>query len=356
MKITVSEVARAAGVSVGSVSRALNGEPGVSHELSDRVRRAVASLGYRPLRRRSAEGRSALRGRTVALLLLGMDRSLVHLPVIAAAIHGIEGAASSAGARLLIADLPRLDQVPAGLGRGRIDGLILKSALQGDVLRRAAPALRSLIDTIPAVWFLGRPPGGRGDVVTSEDRTIGRLAAEHLVGRGHHRLAFLNPKPDHLLFRNREEAFVWRARELGASVSGIPRSNRRWDLPLSAVSETGPLQEILDSLLRVPRRPSAVFVPADSIAAALYRALQERGLRAGHDLAVVSCNHEPPLLAGLYPRLTTIDIRAEEIGQGAVRQLAARLAAPDAPPAETTLEPVLLEADSVPVLGKGRSR
>src|SRR6185436_5083815 len=195
MKVTVLEVARAAGVSVGSVSRALSGAPGVSPELSRRVRGAVRTLGYRPLRQRSADSRPPLRGRTLALLLLGMDRSLVHLPVIAAAIHGAEAEASESGARLLLADLPKVDRIPDGLSRARIDGLLLKSALQGDVMGRMVPALRSRLEEIPSVWFLGRPKDAQGDVVSTNDRAIGSLAAEYLVGRGHRRLAFFNPKP-----------------------------------------------------------------------------------------------------------------------------------------------------------------
>lgn len=343
MKITIQDVARSAKTSLGSVSRVLSGAPDVSPELADRVRAAVRRLGYRPLRHRSAPRAHPLRARTVALVLLGMRQSLVQLPVIAAAIHGVEASVTAAGARLLIVDIPGLDRLPDALARGRVDGIVLKSALQGDVIGRMAPALRARLRELPAVWFLGRPEGARGDVVGSDDRAVGRLAAEHLAARGRRRVAFFNPKPDHLLFRRREEAFVWRARELGLDVRSAPVPTTDWALPLGVVESVGPA---LDRLLEGPERPGAVFVPADSIAAALYRALQERGLRPGRDLGIVSCNHEPPLLAGLHPALSTVDIRAEEIGRRSVDLLAARLEAPDAPEVDAGLAPVLIEGAS----------
>ncbi len=350
MKITVNEVARRARVSLGSVSRVLSGAPDVSPEMAAKVRKAARDLGYQPLRRRAGGGRHPLQGRTLALVLLGMGQSLLRLPVIAAAIHGVEAALSEAGARLFIADVPGLDRVPEALCRGRVDGLILKSALQGDVIGRLHPGLRARIQELPSVWFLGRPAGITGDVVQADDRAVGRLAAEHLVARGHRRVAYLNPKSGHLLFGRREESFLWRARELGARARSVPAPAGDWGLPLGVVERTDAIQAMLDRLLRGPARPSAVFVPADSIAAALYRALQERGLRPGADLAVVSCNHEPPILAGLFPSLSTVDIRAEQIGRRAVDQLAVRIANPGAPPVDIGLEPALVEGASVPVL------
>src|SRR5262249_32278289 len=142
MSITIREVAKAANVSVGTVSRVLNGHPTVSPENAERVLRVIEELQYRPLRTRPAEAvPSPLTDTTVALRVLGMNRSLAALPCVADAIHGVEAALTEAGANLLLADLPLADRVPAVLERNRIDGVIVKGALLGDLFGTGSPAL-----------------------------------------------------------------------------------------------------------------------------------------------------------------------------------------------------------------------
>ncbi len=342
----MADVARLAGVSLGSVSRALRGSPGVAPELHRRVRDAVRRLGYVPLRRRRAEAAS-LRGRTVAVLLLGMQDSLVRLPVVAAALQGAEAALGEAGARCLLANLPRPGPLPSSLERARIDGFVLKSAQQGDVLGRMDAALAERIRAVPSVWVLGRPGGAPGDAVGPAEESVGRLAAGALVRRGHRRLAFLNPKPDHALFVRRQASFTAHARRAGASVVPVLGAAGRWTLPLGIVDGPRALGELLDRLLRMRRRPTGVFVPGDSIAAMLYRAMAERGLRPGRDLSVVSCNHETPLIAGLHPTPVTVDVHAERIGRRAVARLEERLRDPGAVYEEIGIEPDLVEGGSV---------
>jgi LacI family transcriptional regulator len=350
MSITIREVAKAANVSVGTVSRVLNNHPTVSPENAERVLKVVEELRYKPLRMRAAEsGLNSLRDANVALLLLGMNRTLASLPCVADAIHGAEAALNEAGANLLLADLPMADRVPPVLERNRIDGVLLKGALQGDLFGGGNPALFDRLQGLPTVWFLGRPDGGNwGDVVQSNDWRAGRLAAEHLLARGHRRLAVLNPKPGHVTFRQREASFAWHARQAGAEVTAVlGRPTDEWELPLRPVDQVGLVAGLVDELLRANPRPTAVFVPGDSVTAMVYRALAERGLRVGRDLSLVSCNHEPPILAGLFPTPTTIDIHAEEIGRRAVDQLAWRLAHDRQVGLDVGVEPTLVEGQSV---------
>src|SRR4051795_325477 len=127
MSITIREVAKAANVSVGTVSRVLNGHPTVSPENAERVQRVIEELQYKPLRLRSPEAvGQSLKDKTTALLLLGMNRSLAGLPCVADAIHGAEAALSEAGANPLLAALPLADRVPPVLDRNRVDGVIVK--------------------------------------------------------------------------------------------------------------------------------------------------------------------------------------------------------------------------------------
>jgi LacI family transcriptional regulator len=281
------------------------------------------------------------------LLLLGLDRSLASLPSVAEAIHGIEAAVSEAGANLLLADVPLADRVPPALERQRVDGVILKGALQGRWVESMSPELAARLRGVPSVWFLGRPHGGWGDVVQSNDLRVGQIAAEYLVAQGHRNLAFLNPKPDQITFLQRQAGFVAHAELAGATVHKFLGEAGKWTLPLRSVREVEPVQGLVDALVRSEPRPTAVFVPGDSVAAMVYRALYARGLVVGRDLSVISCNNEAPLVAGLFPQLTTIDIHATAIGRRTVDQLAWRMSHRGEPAVDASLEPHVVAGESV---------
>jgi DNA-binding LacI/PurR family transcriptional regulator len=353
--VTIRHVAESAKVSIGTVSRVLSGDPTVQPENAEKVRRAVHTLSYVPLRRRNGTAHEAgsLKGKTVALLLLGLDRSLSSLPSVADAIHGIEAATSEADANLLLADVPLADRLPPALERQRIDGVILKGALQGGWVESIPPALRERLRAVPSVWFLGRPHGGWGDVVQSNDLRVGQIAAEYLIAKGHKTLAFLNPKPDQRTFIQRQAGFVAHAELAGATVQKFLGEAGGWTLPLRSVREVEAVQGLVDALLASSPRPTAVFVPGDSVAAMVYRALYTRGMTVGRDLSIISCNNETPLLAGLYPQLTTIDIHANTIGRRAVDQLAWRMGHRDQPAMDVSLEPEILVGQSVAGMDRG---
>lgn len=349
MSVTVKDVAKAAEVSIGTVSRVLNGEPNVTAATAERVRQAVQALNYSPLRQRksTADGKPLLR-KTVALLLLGMDRSLVSLPSVACGIHGTEAALSEAGADVLLADLPQLDRLPQLFARRGVHAVLAKGALQDQLFQAASRDVLQRLHGIPTVWFLGRPHGADwGDVVESNDAEVGRLAAEHLLQHGHRRVAILDPKPDHVTLGQRCASFGWHAAQGGATVKNIFGEPGQWTLPLKPIDDFNVVDELVGRLLKIRQPPTAVFVPADGIAALVYRAFARRGLQIGKDLSLISCNNELPLLTGLYPEVTTIDIRAEQVGRQAVDQLLWRLTHPDSPLVSVSVQPRLVAGMSV---------
>lgn len=351
-RITIREVAEQAGVSLGTASRVLNGAANVAADRRQRVLAAAKRLGYRRLRARSRAPRSepaAPPPARVGLILLGLDHSLVALPIVSAVVHGIEEAVAASGGELLIAEAPDLARVPGWLSEGRVDGLILKGPLQGRLPSAAeSPVLAAAAD-LPHVWVLGRPLGAGGDEVGCEDVGAGRLAAEHLCAHGHRRLGFLNPKGDHVGFRRRRDGFVAGARAAGAAVTLLESvDERRWSWPLASTTTAADVLPLVERWRTMAKRPTALFVPADSVAVCVYQALDRFGRRIGRDVSLIGCNNEPALLAGLTPALTTIDVHPHAIGRNAVARLHWRLAHPvDEPPTALTVEPTLVPADSV---------
>ncbi len=345
---TILDVARRAKVSAGTVSRVLNRHPAVDAEIVHRVRQAIEVLNYAPRQRKaSMSALNPLAGKNVLLLMLGLDRSLASLPVVATAIHGVEQALETARAQFLVADLPRIDHVPEVLRRKRIDGVILKGALQGNLSAQADPALMRALESLPAVWVLGRPRGCRGDVVQVNDQLVGQLAAEHLLERGHRRLAFISPKPTQATFMRRQSSFTFSAQQAGATVDCYLGDERRWGFPSPAIEQIERVQGLVDALLKERPRPTAIFTPVDSVGVQVARALAARDLQPGRDISLISCNNERPLLMGVYPALTTIDVHAHQIGCRAVDQLCKRILHPAQPHVDIGLEPTLVEGASV---------
>ena len=328
MRVTLKQVAERAELSISTTSRALNGHPAISEETTAKVRRIAGELRYHPVRshRRATPSSSHLAGREIAIVALGLDRSLVAMPVLSAVFQGAEEMLTEAGANVRMIHMPDLAKVPSELRMSRLDGLILTGAMVkqfGDAVDTYAV---KQLKSIPSVWVIGLPPGAWGDAVVADDFAVGVGAAEHLVANGHRHLAFLNHVPENLLFARREDGFYSAARRLGVDVRSFCQSPPTgWPLPLQApTSVFDTVQALTDQLLAATPRPTAIFTSADSVAGLVYCALGMRGLRVGVDISVVGGNNTPGLLAVPYPHLATFDIHARSIGELAARQLAER--------------------------------
>lgn len=354
VKITIQSVANHAGVSIGTVSRVLNHDPGVSPELLRKVKRSIEELGYKPLRRRKISSTSGcgLEGKTIGLLTLGMDRSLSQLPVVTAAIEGIREQLSLRGANLQWIDAPDPGVKPGWLSRTRVDAWLIKGAMQGDLFSAAHPDLQERLETSTCVWFHGRPGKAPGHTVGVNDWEVGVLAANHLHETGHISVAFLSPKNNHTLLKRRQHGFAARCEELGIRLTTVSRNLQSWKFPLERPKSLAGIRTLLDSVLDRKRKVTAIFAPADSIAVLLYRALAERGFSIPEDISVISANREEGLIAGLYPALTTIDIHATQVGREAVDLLERSLQrGSDLAPQELQIAPTLFEANSVSAPG-----
>lgn len=353
MKITLKSIAEKADASISTVSRVLSGHPAISTRTAERVLDIARSLNY-PIQVRQSVSASerALENQTIAIVSLGMDRSLLSLPAVSLAINGAEAELSQRGARVMLSHFPDLTTKKHLLKTEDLAGIIVAGSSQGTVIGSSQSELLTRLRQLPTVWLLARPEGCWGDAVGSNDFLAGQMAADYLIERGHRRLAYINPKPDHAVFIRRGAGFVSRANSLGVEVAMLARAPAGgWSLPDRPALTTDAVEQLVHDLLESSPRPTAVFAAADSVGAAVYRSFSAKGIRVGTEFSLLSANNDETLTAGLYPRLTTFDIHAEQIGRMAVAQLARRLADPDFPvPSELLLEPTLIERNSVQVL------
>lgn len=328
MRVTLKKIAEKAQVSVSTTSRALSGHPAISAETLARVQEAADELEYeRPNSTgRYKDSRQILAGRNIGVISIGLDRSLTSMPVITNAFRGVEATLMEFGANVRITDMPDLGKLPGDVRLETLDGAILTGPMVDYFKDEAQTPVVNVLRKIPSVWVVGRPKGGWGDVVAANDFLIGSRAAEHFVKNGHKHLAFLNTMPENELFRLREDGMTSMARRLGADVQSFCKSPKEgWSLPLKSPMAFELVQELVQDMLNATPRPTAVLAAADSVAALMYCVFGIHGLRVGHDISVIGGNNTPELMTVPYPHLTTFDIRAEQLGKLAVRQLAAKL-------------------------------
>ena len=356
-KVTIVDVARAAGVAVGTVSRVFNNAADVNAAIRMRVLEKARELNYTRLRQRRSRGSGSgsngtlAPGAAIGAVFFGMEDTLVQLPVVSTGLQGIESTLSAHGRSLMIANIPNGDRVPPFLRDGSVAGVLLKGPNQGLLPSPAQNELVRAILAVPHVWLMGRPANATGDHCNFDTSMAGRLAVEHMHARGHRRIAFFNPKPGQIQFERVKAAFVANAARLELSWSLLesePATVLTWPLP--AITNQDKVEALVERWLAIPLpiRPTALFVPSDRTAVQLYSALARRNLVVARDVSIISCNNERSLLSNLHPGLTSIDIHAEFIGQRAVDQLLWRIAHPLEPNTVQLLaEPTLVERESV---------
>ncbi|MEM1164712.1 MAG: substrate-binding domain-containing protein [Planctomycetota bacterium] len=175
-----------------------------------------------------------------------------------------------------------------------------------------------------------------GDRVMPDNRAVGRLAAEYLLGRGHRSLAYLLLDPTHYGFEARRSAFVATAERSGAEVLVATDSEASRELQTDPSFAVESIDRALGQIRAAPQRPTGLFVPSDQLVALVYGRLRAAGLEPQRDIDIISCDNEWTIDA-LYPKPATIDLRAELIGEVAVQQLLHRIEHPASEHVSATL-------------------
>lgn len=321
--ITLREVARAAGVHPGTVSRALNPDTEglVSGPTLQRVREVAADLGYRP--NPLARGLKTNRSYTVGVLIPD-----IRNPLFPPIIRGIDDRLSLAGYTPLIAntenDTERERIQIRALRDRQVDGLITATA------RLDHELLDDVVSPgVPLVLVNRGVEDGRLSSAHADDRSGARLAVEHLAALGHRRIAHLAGPQDVSTGHQRLEGFLEGMRAAGLEVD--PRLMRY----VRGYSERDGAREC-EALLDAGGDPTAIVAANDLVALGCYDVFARRGLVCPRDVSVVGFN-DMPFADRFDPPLTTIHIPHYEIGVAAAEALLERLGDPDALPRETVL-------------------
>jgi DNA-binding LacI/PurR family transcriptional regulator len=290
--VSIRELARHLNVSIGTVSRALNGRHDVSDETRRRVLAAADELGYSP----NQSGRSLRQGVTgmIALVLPTSGKMALADTIFMAVLEGLRAFLDSRNLDLMVLLSGPEEHAYAYLrrigARRLADGLIIAET------QRIDPRIDYLIEKdIPFVAF-GRSESGSG--YPWVDLDFGQVAADavaHLASLGHERIAIASAAGGINYSHVVAEAFC-DALQRG----GLPVDR---DLVLLVENSDDGGYELGNRIFAMRRPPTAVLVVNEFMAIGLYRSMQERGLVPGRDLAIVGFQEEPNSRL-LTPRVT----------------------------------------------------
>lgn len=301
-RMTISQLAAAAEVSVPTVSKVLNGRPDVARETRARVEEVIQRHGYQ--RRRGTTPRGP---RLVDLVFNELGN-----PWALEIIRGVEGVAREQGVEVVLSEClgartPRQEWLDSVLER-RPTGVIM-------VFSDLDPDQRTQLEARSIPFVVVDPVGEeRGDVpsIGSANFTGGGLATRHLLDLGHRRIAVIGGPPETLCSRAR----------LGGYRDALEHAGVRPDDALvrsgNFFVESGHDHAL--SLLTAPHPPTAIFAGNDLQALGVYRAARELGLRVPDDLSVVGYD-DLPVARWVGPELTTVHQPLAAMADAATRLL-----------------------------------
>lgn len=328
MPVTIKDVARAAGVSHSTVSRALADSPLISGETKERIRRLADEMGYTP----SAIGRGLVTRRTGTI---GLVVTTIADPFIAEIVQGIEDTALGCQYNTILcnsnAEPERELKTVRALREKRVDAIIVTSSRLGSLYMAH---LREV--GVPIVLINNQRGGNYTHSVLIDDRCGGELAGKHLLSLGHERIAYIAGP-------------LW-ARASGVRLEGLRQALRArgLDVPADLVLEGNGRpeggMEAASTLLQRGLPATAVFCYNDMTAVGVLAAMHKAGRRVPEDLSVIGYD-DVAIVAHLQPPLTTIGQPKYALGRRAMEMALALIhGEPDVH--DVVLTPTLVERES----------
>ncbi|SNT60721.1 LacI family transcriptional regulator [Asanoa hainanensis] len=308
-KLTIRDIAALAGVSAGTVSRAMNGQPGVGASTRARIAEIIAEHGFRvdPTARQLSTGRS----RTLGVLFPLHASEVVLHPVYPALLGALGDAAERAGYDLLLLTMSgqKSAHVLDTVTRRRVDGVVLPAAGARD------PIIKQLVALGAPTVLIGHRSTlpGVGWVDCTHDVAAAELT-QLMLDAGRRSLVLLNG-PTHVSACKLRSAGFWSAIKAAGDISA-----RETSVPFDTAAAAA---AALD-LLRGDNPPDAIVCASDTIAAGVLDAARTLGLSVPDDLAVSGFD-DRSFAVHTHPALTTVRMPLHDTGHAAAHMLFAML-------------------------------
>jgi len=304
---TIHDVARAAGVSIGTASKALNGAGHLRQETREKVLAAAQAIGYRP----NDLAQSLHRARSMTVGLITNDSfGRFSFPIVEA----LEQTLADEGIAVFMCnatdDPAREQQHLEQLMRKRIDGLVVTA-------RRAdkRPAIGPL-PGVPIVYVYSQADDPDALCLIPDDEGGARLAVEHLLAQGRRRIAHI-AGPEHF-----DAVQLRRAGHIAAlAAAGLAFDPALYlNVPWAEAAGREAVARLFDG---AGKKPDALFCDNDQLARGAAEALRERGIAVPHDVAIVGFDNWEVMTLAARPQLSSVDMNLSELGRQAGEALLA---------------------------------
>ncbi|HZM75838.1 MAG TPA: LacI family DNA-binding transcriptional regulator [Candidatus Limnocylindrales bacterium] len=300
----IKEVARLAGVSIGTVSNVLNHPDRVAKTTQQRVRQAIAALGW--VRNDSARQLRAGNSRQIAIVVLDVTN-----PFFTDVVRGAELAAEEQGVVVVVCNsgesVDRERKHLDLLEEQRVRGVLITPVDDARTSR-----LEQLISRGTPVVLVDRGSGWNNRCsVAVDDVHGGRLAAEHLLERGHRHVAFVGGPMSIPQVTDRHRGF-------SATIGAAALLDAVTTPSLTVASGRGAAAQIAE--LPTRQRPTALFCANDLLALGALHELTQRGLRVPQDVAIVGYDDIEFAAAAAVP-LSSVSQPREQLGRAATELL-----------------------------------
>ena len=335
MAVTIKDVAALAGVSPSTVSRTCKNNPSISEETKERVRKAMAELGYEP--NFQASNLASQNSRTIGIILPASAKEVYENSFYLEAIQGISHYCNGRQYMTTIVtgqdEAEILNAVRSMSRSGKVDGFIILYSKKED------PVIDYLFNEGLLYILIGKATQYTNQTIYIDNDNLlaGREATEYLYQLGHRRIAYLGSDSSLMFSADRKAGY-----QLALASPQLP-VRPEYCVEVKNVSENN--EEAIRGLLMQKDRPTAILVSDDILAVSLERVCLENHLAIPEDLSIISFNNS--LFARLTsPQLTSIDIGAGQLGSEAASQIINHIENPNLLATKIIVPHHLIERDS----------
>lgn len=333
MSVTIKDIAEKADVSISTVSKSLNDKGGVSPVTRQKILNIAKEMGYF-----SFHSQANLKTHNIAFIMSRRHIPIFNNPFYTRVIAGVEIEVENYDYNLLFSTI-KLDaleskEVPSIISQNKVDGLILAGADINNEMIKAIEELK--FPTVLVDNYLNSPIM---DSIVSDNFSGAMKAVEYLINMGHQKIGYAGGPNSHPSFNERYKAF-----KLEMIENDLEINNKFIKIKDEFDQNMG--KELAKLFLKEKELPTAIFAANDATAIGLLQTFNKYGIKVPEDISIIGFDNIE-LTAFTSPKITTISVDKEGMGQEAARKLFERIQNPEKKSTKSVITTELIERESV---------
>ncbi len=324
--MTLSEIAKQAGVSITTVHRVFSGKEDVHPDTADKIKSIAKLGGYVPKEPKKSNYnsddtiRNSITG-NIGLFLSGLPKEYLQLPQNIEVFKLLESALKRYKLKLIVVQEDKDNNVLDLIHQNELEGLIIV----GDIPKPT----RESVKKFPCVGIFGSNyyELPKIDWVLPDYQSRAHLVVDYLISKGHERLMFFNPTINHAAFEEVGIEMYRYGKKLGIDIHLFDVSILEGASDLSTLQR---IEKLVERYLHIPvdSRATGVFTANDEVALDFYYQMGLKGIALGEDIEVVSSDNTEVFLKHMSPRPVSVDLNYPQLVDVTVDRLIRRIEDP----------------------------